>query len=310
MPFIAAVALLAVVTAVTCALPGTFLVLRHQAMLVEAMSHAVLPGIVIGAILSGTTHSPLMVVAASATGLLVVLGAERLRAGGLVTGDADQGLVFPALFALGVILLSTTLSKVHISEDTVLTGDLNLMALAPEHVLVADGAIDLGPRTMWRLLGVLAVTAVYVLVCFRTLKLSTFDRVTARTMGLPVRSTDLGLMALVSLTVVVAFDAAGAILVVALMTIPPATALLLARTLPGTILLSLAIAALSALLGFWVALQADLATSSTMAVVDGLVFLAVMLVTRRRPRRVAGVGEGAAEPGSGAPSSLSASQEG
>ena len=305
MPFIVAVALLAVVTAVTCALPGTFLVLRHQAMLVEAMSHAVLPGIVIGAILSGTTHSPLMVVAASAMGLLVVLGAERLRAGGLVTGDADQGLVFPALFALGVILLSTTLSKVHISEDTVLTGDLNLMALAPEHVLVADGAIDLGPRTMWRLLGVLAVTAVYVLVCFRTLKLSTFDRVTARTMGLPVRSTDLGLMALVSLTVVVAFDAAGAILVVALMTIPPATALLLARTLPGTILLSLVIAALSALLGFWVALQADLATSSTMAVVDGLVFLAVMLVTRRRPRLVAGAGEGAE-----APSSLSASQEG
>ena len=310
MPFIAAVALLAVVTAVTCALPGTFLVLRHQAMLVEAMSHAVLPGIVIGAILSGTTHSPLMVVAASATGLLVVLGAERLRAGGLVTGDADQGLVFPALFALGVILLSTTLSKVHISEDTVLTGDLNLMALAPEHVLVADGAIDLGPRTMWRLLGVLAVTALYVLVCFRTLKLSTFDRVTARTMGLPVRSTDLGLMALVSLTVVVAFDAAGAILVVALMTIPPATALLLARTLPGTILLSLVIAALSALLGFWVALQVDLATSSTMAVVDGLVFLAVMLVTRRRPRLVAGAGEGAAEPAPGAPSSLSASQEG
>ena len=305
MPFIVAVALLAVVTAVTCALPGTFLVLRHQAMLVEAMSHAVLPGIVIGAILSGTTHSPLMVVAASAMGLLVVLGAERLRSSGLVAGDADQGLVFPALFALGVILLSTTLSEVHISEDTVLTGDLNLMALAPEHVLVADGAVDLGPRTMWRLLGVLAITAVYVLVCFRTLKLSTFDRVTARTMGLPVRSTDLGLMALVSLTVVVAFDAAGAILVVALMTIPPATALLLARTLPGAVLLSLVIAALSALLGFWVALQADLATSSTMAVVDGLVFLAVMLVTRRRPRLVAG-----AEPAPEAPSSLSASQEG
>ena len=129
-------------------------------------------------------------------------------------------------------------------------------------------------------------------------------------MGLPVRSTDLGLMALVSLTVVVAFDAAGAILVVALMTIPPATALLLARTLPGTILLSLVIAALSALLGFWVALQADLATSSTMAVVDALVFLAVMLVTRRRPRLAAGAGEGAAEPGSGAPSSPAASWEG
>lgn len=285
MPFLTAVALLAVVTSVTCALPGTFLVLRHQAMLVDAMSHAVLPGIVVGAILSGSTHSPLMVVVACLMGLVVVVGSDRLRATGLIAGDADQGLVFPVLFALGVILLSTTLSNVAISEDTVLTGDLNLRALAPEHVLVLDGALDLGPATMWRLLGVLALTAAYLAVCFPVLKLATFDPTTARTLGLPVRVVDLGLMALVSLTVVVGFDTAGAVLVVALMVIPPSTAWLVARSLPQMIAVSLGVAAFAGLLGFWTAYVLDLATASTMAVVDALVLLAVLLVVRWRERR-------------------------
>lgn len=285
MPFLTAVALLAVVTSVTCALPGTFLVLRHQSMLIDAMSHAVLPGIVVGAILSGTTHSPLMIVAACLMGLVVVIGSDRLRATGLIAGDADQGLIFPVLFALGVILLSTTLANVHISEDTVLTGDLNLRALAPEHVLVLDGAVDLGPATMWRLLGVLALTALYLVACFPVLKLSTFDPTTARTLGLPVRAVDLGLMALVSLTVVVGFDTVGAVLVVALMVIPPSTAWLVARSLPQMIAVSLGVAAFAGLLGFWTAYVLDLATASTMAVVDALVLLTVLLGVRWRERR-------------------------
>ncbi|MCR2052152.1 metal ABC transporter permease [Actinomyces bowdenii] len=283
MSLILAVALLAVVTALTCALPGTFLVLRHQSMLVEAMSHAVLPGIALGALISGTTRSPVMVVAASLMGLVVVLGAEQLRRSGLVGGDADQGLVFPALFAVGVIMLSTSLSKVHISQNTVLTGDLNLLALTPGRLVV--GRYDLGPSTMWSLLTVLALTAAYLTVFYPVLKVSTFDPITARTMGLPVRWVDLGLMLLVSLTVVVAFSTAGAILVVALMVVPPATALLVARSLPGMIALSLAVAVGSALLGFWVALRLDLATSSMMAVVDGVIFLAVLLLTRGGGRR-------------------------
>ena len=133
MPFISAVALLAVVTAVTCALPGTFLVLRHQAMLVEAMSHAVLPGIVIGAILSGTTHSPLMVVAASAMGLLVVLGAERLRAGGLVTG---------VLVALAVLLIGVGFSLVNGSGVREVT-------TVPVSALVGDNVAERSEATPW-----------------------------------------------------------------------------------------------------------------------------------------------------------------
>lgn len=287
MPFVFSVAFLAVTTAVTCALPGTFLVLRRQSMLVEAMSHAVLPGIVVGALISGSTHSPVMVVAASLMGLVVVFGAQRLRGTGLITGDADQGLVFPFLFAVGVILLSTVLQKVHLCQDTVLTGDLNLMALTPEHLVVGNGQIDLGPATAWRLMGVFVLTAVYIIVFYRVLKLSTFDPTTAATQGLPTKQVDVGLMFLVAMTVVVAFDAAGAILVVALIVVPPATALLFARSLPAMIAWSLGIAVVSALAGFWVALIWDLATSSTMAVVDALVFFMVFAATqfagRKRP---------------------------
>ncbi|MDO5721312.1 MAG: metal ABC transporter permease [Actinomycetaceae bacterium] len=278
MSFVGAVALLAVVTAVTCALPGTFLVLRHQSMLVDAMSHAVLPGIVIGALISGETSSPIMIVIAAAMGMVVVLGAEKLRNTGLITGDANQGLIFPALFALGVILLSTVLKSVHICQDTVLTGDINLMALEPER-LIAMG-FDFGPRTMWVLLGVMALNATYIWWAYRPLKLATFDPLLAKSMGFPVRAVEYGLMLLVSITVVVAFQTAGAILVVALMVVPPATALLLARNLPQMMALNLVLAVFSALLGFWVALKFDLATSSMMAVVDGLVFFGVFLATR------------------------------
>lgn len=282
MSFIVSVALLAVVTALTCSLPGTFLVLRHQAMLIDAMSHAVLPGIVVGALLSGSTHSPLMVVFASAMGMLVVVGAEKLRNTGLIAGDANQGLIFPVLLAVGIILLSTVLQNVHICEDTVLTGDINLMALEPEHIIA--GSLDFGPRTMWMMLGVFALNSLYIGVTFRVLKLATFDPLLARTMGFPVRLVEYGLMLLVSMTVVVAFDTAGAILVVALMVVPPATALLVARTLPQMILLSMGIAVGTALVGFWIALEFDLATSAMMAVVDGVVFLVVFVATKRWAR--------------------------
>lgn len=272
------VALLAVVTAITCALPGTFLVLRHQSMLVDAMSHAVLPGIVIGALISGSTHSPIMIVVAAILGMIVVIGAEKLRNTGLITGDANQGLIFPALFAVGVILLSTVLSSVHICQDTVLTGDLNLLALDHEHVLM--GGLDFGPQTVWILLAVTLVNAAYIWLCYRPLKLATFDSMLAQTMGFPVRTIEFGLMLLVSVTVVAAFNTAGAILVVAFMVVPPATALLLSRTLPQLLVINLVIAVVGALIGFYIARVLDLATSPMLAVVDGLIFLAVFVGTR------------------------------
>lgn len=280
MPFILAVALLAIVSALTCALPGTFLVLRHQSMLVEAMSHTVLPGIVIGVLISGNTYSPLMIFTATGMGILVVLGAHWIQQTGLVVGDANQGLIFPVLFAIGVLILSTTLSQVHIGEDTVLSGDINLMALESERIIFAG--MDIGPRMMWIMLSVFISGGFLMMLAYPVLKISTFDPVLAQSMGLPVKIVDFVLMMWTSLTVVVAFNTVGAILVVALMIVPPATALLVAKTLPQMIAISLSLAATTAVIGFYLAWHFDMGTASTMATFNGLVFLGFFLFLKRK----------------------------
>ena len=167
MTLLVALSLLAVVTAVTCSLPGVFLVVRRQSMLVEAMSHAVFPGIVIGALLSGSARSPWMVVLATAMGLVIVVGADRARESGLVTADASQGIIFPVLFAIGIALLSTQLSSVHLSEAAVLSGELNLLALPTQRWII--GTTDLGPQAMWVLLAVFAAAGLGAVALIRGL---------------------------------------------------------------------------------------------------------------------------------------------
>ncbi|QOR46767.1 metal ABC transporter permease [Trueperella pecoris] len=285
MSFILSVMLLAVVTSVVCSLPGVFLVLRRQSMLVDALSHAVLPGIVLGALISGSTHSPVMTVIATLCGLLIVIGADRLKRTGLLAGDANQGVIYPALFALGVLLLSTQLSGVHICADTVLVGDLNLMALETEHLIVAG--FDIGPRMMWVLIGVGALNVAYIVAAYRVLQAGTFDKSFAAVSGMPVKIVDTVFMVLIALTVVTAFNVAGAILVITLMVVPAATAVLIAGTLPAMIGQTIGISVLSGLVGFLVAWQGDLATTPMMAFVDGVMFCLVLLASRVLPRRLA-----------------------
>lgn len=292
MSFALGVALLAVVTAVTCALPGTYVVLRRSSMLVDAISHAVLPGIVLGYLLTRDLDSPVLIVGAALAGMLVVLGSEWLGRTGLLTGDAPQGLVFPALFSIGVILVTLNAANVHLDTHAVLVGDLNLAAW--DQLEVAGRA--LGPRYLYLMLGMLVLNAVVLALLHRTLTLTTFDPVFARTIGIRSGLVNGVLMLLVALTVTAAYNAAGAILVIALVVIPPATARLLTDRLPVMLALAAGIAAAGALAGFWLAYALDAATSAGMATFYGVAFGAVLLATRlRRPRRrVCGSGHAAA----------------
>src|SRR5690625_8013554 len=94
-------------------------------MLVDAISHAVLPGIVVGYFITRDLESPLLILGAALAGLVVVLGSEWLTRTGLLTGDAPQGLVFPALFSGGVILVSVNFPTVPLAPHPVLAGALN-----------------------------------------------------------------------------------------------------------------------------------------------------------------------------------------
>lgn len=283
--------LIAAVTAVACALPGVFLVLRRVSLMSDAISHAILPGLVLAFFVTEDLASPLLIVAAAATGVLTVVLIEALGRTGRVKEDAAIGLVFPLLFSVGVVLIARFASEVHLDVDAVLLGEL---AFAPFNRFVLGGT-DLGPQALWVMGPILGLSAVFLAVFFKELKLSTFDAGLAAALGFAPTALHYGLMALVSVTAVGAFDAVGSVLVVALMIAPPATAYLLTDRLPVMLGLSAGIGALCAVAGYWTAHALDSSIAGAMATTCGLAFALafafaperglVAVARRRRARR-------------------------
>lgn len=288
MSFILGTSLLAVVTALACALPGAFVVLRRNSMLVEGIAHAVLPGIVIGYAFTLDLDSPWLIVGASLAGLLVVLCNEWLIRTGLLIGDAPQGLVFPALFATGVIMITMDFNHVHLHTHVVLVGDLNLAAFQQ---LTVNG-VSIGPQYLYVMLAVLLVNIAFIALFYHKLKITTFDSELATVLGLRTKLLNTSLMFLVSVTVVAAFHAAGALLVISLLVVPGAIAHLISKRLSVMLALTAVFAVVGALAGFWIAYVLNAATSASMALVYGALFVTVAfvdgLMTRaRRNRRTA-----------------------
>lgn len=277
MSFAIGTMLLAVVTAVACALPGTFVVLRRGSMLVDMIAHSVLPGIVVGYFITRNFDSPLLIIGSALAGLLVVLGAEWLTRTGLFTGDAPQGLIFPALFSGGVILVSINFANIHLDTHMVLAGDLNIAAF--RHLII--GGVSLGPSYMYVMLAALLVNVTFLIVFYSKLKVTTFDPEFAGSLGIRTGLINTAFMFLVSVT----FNASGAILVIALVVVPPVTAYLLSTRLPVMMTLTVIIAIVGAVAGFWVAYVLDAATSAGKAVFYGLMFAAVLAGTRLAQRR-------------------------
>jgi len=260
--------LIAIVVAVACAIPGTFLVLRKMAMISDAISHSILPGIVIGFFVSHDI-SPLLVFLAALTGVLTVVLVEAVNKTGLVKEDTAIGLVFPALFSIGVILITRNAGDVHIDTDAVLTGEL---AFAPFDRFFLNG-MDLGPKSLWVMGGILIFNLLLLIVFFKEIKISTFDAALAASLGFSPVIIHYTLMSVTSITTVGAFDAVGAILVVALMIVPAAAAYLLTEDLKKMLGLGALFGAVSALAGYWVAHWLDTSISGSMATILGLVFL-------------------------------------
>jgi len=269
--------LAAALAGVAGALPGGFLVLRRMAMMGDAISHSVLLGIVVAFVLTGGAASLAMVLGAAAVGLLTVALVEVVRRSGLVREDAAIGLVFPALFAVGVIAVSRFPNEVHLDVEHVLYGEI---AYAPLDRFVVGG-VDLGYRSLWVLGSLAVVNALLTLVFFKELKLSTFDPALAAALGFAPAVIHYGLMAVVSVTTVVAFDSVGAILVVAMLVVPAATALMLTDHLPRMLLIACGVAAVAAVGGYGLARAVDGSIAGSVATVNGIVFLAASLLAPR-----------------------------
>ncbi|MBU0508570.1 metal ABC transporter permease [bacterium] len=281
------IVLAGVLTGVACGLVGSFLVLRRMAMLGDAISHAVLPGIAVAFLITHSRQSVTMLIGAALVGLLTVFIVDVLQRRGRLQHDASIGVTFTFLFALGVILISVFGRYVDLDQDCVLFGEI---AFVPWDTWMIGGT-DLGPRAVWSLGAALIVNILFILLFYKELKIISFDPVLARSLGVPVTAIHYGLMGCVALTTVAAFESVGAILVVAMLVVPAAAAYLLSEKLWRMIALSALIGGASALLGFFSAAALDVSISGMMATAAGALFTMTftfhLLRKRMRTREIA-----------------------
>jgi len=268
-----AIILTASLTAAACAIVGTFLVLRKMALIGDAISHAVLPGIAIAFFITHSLNSFPMVIGASVLGLVTVALIEGLYRTRRVAEDSAIGVVFPALFALGVLLISRFAGKVHLDTECVLYGDISWV---PFNTLVIGG-LDFGPRSLWVLGTVTMVNLLFVTLFWKELKISTFDPALAAALGFAPTLVQYLLMAAVSATTVAAFESVGAILVVAMLIVPAATAYLFTDRLWLMLVLAVAFGVLSAVCGYALAHAYDFSVAGAMALLTGVFFTGAWL---------------------------------
>lgn len=287
---------IAVLAAIACALPGNFLLLRNQALVGDAISHVVLPGIVAAFLLTGQVSTWVMMMGAGAAAIFSVVMVEVIRRLGRVEPGAAMGVVFTTMFAAGVLLLERSdAAHVHLDVEHALYGNLESLIWldATSWASLLDPIALAGlPPELTRIAGVTVAVALFTGLLWRPLKIATFDEGFAATLGLPVAALSLALVAVAAMACVAAFDAVGSIIVIAMLICPPATARLLTNRLEVQVALSLVIAAASAVLGyvlagygpFWVGLSGSVSAAGMIAVVAGA-FLAIAAVAGPHRKR-------------------------
>lgn len=268
--------LTAVATATACCLLGPFLVLRRVALMGDAVAHSILPGIVLVYVLFGTRAPLPVIVGAALFGILCVLGVESLRGTGLVKSDAAIALVFPTLFALGVLGINHYAADIHLDLDSTIYGEIAFVPFSP----VGLAGIEV-PKALLVLGAVALVNLGLILAFWKELKVTTFDPGFARTIGIPPRTVSRLLLVAVAVTAVTAFEAVGAILVITLLIVPAAAAYLLTDRLWLMVSVSVGIGWLAAVCGHQFAVAADTSIAGAMGVVATLCFVVALFASPR-----------------------------
>ncbi|MEQ9299310.1 MAG: metal ABC transporter permease [Cyclobacteriaceae bacterium] len=260
--------------AISCGLLGCYLILRKMAMVGDAISHAVLPGIVIAFLIAGNRDSVTMLLGAGLIGVFTTFLIEFLHRKGKLQSDASIGVTFTWLFALGVILISVYAGQVDLDQECVLYGEI---AYVPLDLWILEDGTNLGPRTLYVLSFVLVGVVTFILLGYKELFLTTFDPAYAAAIGISATLWHYLLMGAVSFTTVAAFESVGAILVVALLIAPPATAYLLTDDLKVMLLITVGLGVVISILGYYLAASIDASIAGAMSTVAGLLFALAFL---------------------------------
>ncbi|CAA2142443.1 metal ABC transporter permease [Hyphomicrobium sp. ghe19] len=255
--------IISVLVAVPAALLSCFLVLKGWSLMGDAISHAILPGVVLAYIV----NLPLAL-GAFAAGMTCALATGFLKENSRIKQDTVMGVVFSGMFGLGMVLYVKIETDVHL--DHILFGD---MLGVNWRDIVETGIIA-------------ALASGIILVKWRDLLLHAFDPAQARAVGLPVRLLHYGLLSILSLTIVGALKAVGIILAIAMLIAPGAIAFLLARTFSRMLVLSVAIAVLASFFGVYLSFFIDSAPAPTIVVLLTIVFIAAFVQATRKAARI------------------------
>lgn len=257
--------LMCFLVALPCSQLGSFLVMRRMSLVGDAISHSVLPGIVIAFMFVGDLASPWLLIGAAFAGLLVTVLIEQIHRRTRIKQDSAIGIAFTSLFALGVVLLNVYLKKIHLDQQCVLEGQIG-------DILNYDGPEIMGyivPEPIITMSVVCLLTIALVAVFYRVLLLSSFDAGLAASFGYKPAVVHYCLMGFLSVVVVAAFQAVGAILVIALLILPGATAYLCTHNMRTLLVLAGIHALISSVMGIYMNVWIN-GSQSAATVVAGL----------------------------------------
>lgn len=266
--------LTATLVSASCALLGSFLILRRMAMVGDAISHAVLPGIVIAFLLSGSRDSVTMLLGAGIIGMFTTFLIEFFHKKARLQTDASIGVTFTWLFAIGVVMISLFAGKVDLDQDCVLYGEI---AYVPLDVIMTQGGLNIGPKALYVSGIILLANVLFIFLAYRKLFLTTFDPAFARAIGISTTLWHYALMGAVSMTTVASFESVGAILVVALLIAPAATAYLLTDNFKTMLGLACLAGTISSITGYYLAVWLDGSIAGAIATMSGVLFGIAMI---------------------------------
>ena len=263
--------LMGFLVATACGLVGNYLILRRMALVGDAISHSILPGIAIAFLIARSRNSTAMFLGALAAGIITTIIIEAIHKRTRVKQDAAIGIAFTSLFAIGVILISLYAAKVDLDQECVLYGEIGFVTPLTQPV-VTVGGVMLGPVPVVRMAAVALISIVLIVIFYKELLVSSFDPALAFSLGINATVVHYALMCWLSVVVVSAFEAVGAILVIAMLILPGATAALLSHRLPVIMVLTIFHAALSSLLGVHLGTWLNCSLAGAMVVMGGFLF--------------------------------------
>ncbi len=260
----------ACIIALNSSLLGSFLVLKRLSLIGDALSHAVLPGIVIAFLISGEINSFWMLLGASGFGIVAILLIDWLNRLGGFGKDSSIGIIYTLLFAIGIILITSKAKNADIDVDCVLFGDINTTPLVNKIIGI--------PAPTFNLIIISIITYLIVMFGLKGFKISSFDKNYAQTLGISIPFWSYLLLGLSSISTVYSFDSVGAIMVIGLLVIPPSFANIITRKLYLFLTISISFGVLSCISGHLIAILLDIPTVPTICVLMGSILILTLIV--------------------------------